>query len=156
MAIKNSSARISNGDLQKCVAVAQQLESEGKITREACIAILKGDEDTYSEEMLCAAYGSMYGNPPHFLSKQETKALVDKYQTPQQQSQQVEPVQRDDTGEKLFFTGAKWFFLHATGLAIPYALYKVADAVDNNKKAVGGAAVAAIGLAAFMGLDDVS
>lgn len=151
MAIKNSSTRISDYELQRCVSVAQKLENEGKITREACIAILKGDEDTYSEEMLNAAYGSIYGNPPHFLSKQETKALVDQYQG-QSQSQQVEPVERDDTGEKLFCMGAKWLFLHATGLAIPYAFYKIGDAIDNNKKTLGGA-TAIIGLAAFIGLD---
>lgn len=148
-------AIIGHHSSDKVVAKAQQLENEGKITREACIAILKGDEDTYSEKMLEAAQRVLRGDSPYFLSKQETKALVDEYQNPQQQNQQIEPVRRNNTDEKIFCMGAKWLFLHATGLAIPYALYKVANAIDNNKK-TAAAAVAGIGLAAFIGLDDLA
>ena len=135
----------------RVVSVAQQLENEGKITHAACIAALNGDEDTYSEEMINAAQKVIRGQTPHFLSKSEIKALAD-----QRNNQQLEPVRRDNTDEKLFFAGAKWLFLHATGLAIPYAVYKVADAIDKNKKSLAGGAVAGLAIAAFVGLDDIS
>ena len=126
--------------------VAKNLEDNGKITREACIAILNGDEDTYSEEMLNAAQKVMRGQQPYFLSKPEIKELRDQYQ-----NRQVVPVESNN-GEKLIGTGAKWLFLHATGLALPYFAYKAYDALSNNKKTVGGIA-AGLAFAAFVGLD---
>ena len=144
MAIKHTAS-------DNIVSVAQKLENDGKITHAACIAALKGDEDTYSEEMINAAQKVIRGQAPYFLSKSEIKALAD-----QHNNQQLEPVRRDNTDEKLFFAGAKWLFLHATGLAIPYAVYKVADALDKNKKSLAGGAVAGLAIAAFVGLDDIS
>lgn len=143
MAITNSSCTFS----QQCVATAQRLETEGKITREACVAILKGDEDTYSEKMLEAAQKVIRGGSPYFLSKQEIKALVER-------NRQPAPVEEHNIEEKLFFTGAKWLALHLTGLTIPYVAYKVYNVVNDNKKAAGMGVAAAVGLAAFVGLDD--
>lgn len=127
--------------------VAKNLEDNGKITREACIAILQGDEDTYSEEMLNAAQKVMSGQSPYFLSKAEIRELRDQYQ-----NRQVVPVESNNDGEKLIDTGAKWLFLHMTGLALPYLAYKAVDAISNNKKTVGGIA-AGLAIAAFVGLD---
>ena len=132
----------------RVVSVAQQLENDGKITHEACIAALRGDEDTYSEEMLAAARKVMRGQPPHFLGKEEIKSLAAQCNNP--------PATRDNTDEKMFYFGAKWLFLHATGLAIPYALYKIGDALDKNKKSLAGGAVAALAITALIGLDDAS
>ena len=127
------------------VTVAQQLENAGKITREACVAILKGDEDTYSREMVNAAQKVIHGEKPYFLGKEEIKTLRNQYR-------QAEPATRDNADEKLFCLGAKYFFLHATGLTIPYLAYKAYTAISENKKTAGSVA-AAIGLAAFIGLD---
>lgn len=143
MAVTN----ISNADA-RVVSVAQQLDKEGKITHDACIAALRGDEDTYSEEMLAAARKVMRGQPPHFLGKEEIKSLAAQCNN--------QPARRDNTDEKMFYFGAKWFFLHATGLAIPYALYKIGDALDKNKKALAGGAVAALAITALIGLDDAA
>ena len=130
--------------------VAKRLEDTGKITREACIAILNGDEDTYNEEMINAAQKVMRGQVPHFLSKREIRELRD-----QCQNRQLAPVESESAGEKLFGIGAKCLFLHATGLFVPYLAYKAYDtynAVKENRKTVGGVA-AALTLAAFIGID---
>lgn len=121
--------------------VAKRLEESGKITRGACITILNGDEDTYNEEMINAAQKVMLGQSPYFLSKREIKELRD-----QCQNRQLATVESND--EKIFCTGAKWLFLHATGLTLPYLAYKAYNAVNENRRAVGGVA-AALTLAAL-------
>ena len=143
MAVTNTS---NANDL--VVSVAQQLDRDGKITHDACIAALRGDEDTYSEEMINAARKVMRGQPPHFLSKAEIKDLAEQCNN--------QPAKRDNTDEKMFYYGAKWLFLHTTGLAIPYALYKLGNALDENKKALAGGAVAGLAITALIGLDDVN
>lgn len=134
MATSNNSSGLNNDYWQKCVAVAQQLEAEGKITREACIAALKGDEDTYSEKMLEAAQKVIRGESPRFLTQQEIKALTDQQKNPQPKKSAETPVRRDDTDEKLFLTGAKLLFLHATGLTVPYLAYKAYNAWEGKMK----------------------
>lgn len=59
--------------------------------------------------------------------------------------------------DKVVENGVKYFFLHATGLTIPYLGYKVINKVlntpDKDKKAAGAVGVVA-GIAALIGLTD--
>ena len=45
--------------------------------------------------------------------------------------------------DKIVEKGAKYLFLHATGLTIPYLGYKVLKAVEENKVKAGSVAAAA-------------
>ena len=46
--------------------------------------------------------------------------------------------------DKIVEKGAKYFFLHATGLTLPYLGYKVWQAVEKNKVKAGTVGAAAI------------
>lgn len=68
----------------------------------------------------------------------------------------MDKTSNSNIADKVVENGIKYFFLHATGLTIPYLGYKVIKALDttsNTKKATGAAAAVA-GIAALIGLTD--
>ena len=62
-------------------AKKQELEDEGKITYEACIAYVTEDYETYHEEMRKAAEDVLLGIEPDFIDEDEIDRLTELYAT---------------------------------------------------------------------------